>query len=311
MTAVTIRGEKGFQPANMQEAIQLAELLSKSTIVPKDYQGNPGNVFVAMQWGAEIGLAPMQAMQNIAVINGRPSIWGDAMLALVKGSGLLEYIAETPTDTHCTVKIKRINEAETTRTFSLEDAKKAGLLGKTGPWSQYPKRMLQMRARSWALRDAFPDVLKGLYSAEEVMDIPAEIDMGKAEVIPGQEATDTKPKKKPSRAEMAKVALENKTAEPAIDIPAVDLQASTADLHEAEVDLQGAFNSIAQAKTLEELFEAGKALTNIPESNEKNQLRGKYAERKHALKEASKEQEIDEDGVVHEQEGKQEDPPVF
>ena len=138
-------------------------------------------------------------MQNIAVINGRPSIWGDAMLALVKGSGLLEYIAETPTDTHCTVKIKRVNEPETTRSFSLEDAKKAGLLGKAGPWTQYPKRMMQMRARSWALRDAFPDVLKGIYSAEEARDMPAEIDMGKAEeVATEQEAA--KPKRKSSRA---------------------------------------------------------------------------------------------------------------
>lgn len=59
MSDLMIRGEKGLQPANITEAMQLADLLSKSSIDPKDYQGNPGNVFVAMQWGAEIGLAPM------------------------------------------------------------------------------------------------------------------------------------------------------------------------------------------------------------------------------------------------------------
>lgn len=232
-------------------------------------------------------------MQNIAVINGRPSIWGDAMLALVKGSGLLEYIAETPTDTHCTVKIKRVNEPETTRSFSLEDAKKAGLLGKAGPWTQYPKRMMQMRARSWALRDAFPDVLKGIYSAEEARDMPAEIDMGKAEeVATEQEAA--KPKRKSSRAEMAKAALEHKTAEPAVDIPAIDLQ--------------GAFDSIAKAKTLEELNAAGEALKSIPDSEEKTLLRDKFKERRQALREeaevseTTQQQFIDEDGVVHEQE---------
>jgi hypothetical protein len=58
--------------------------------------------------------------------------------------------------------------------FSVEDAKRAGLWGKQGPWSAYPKRMMQMRARGFALRDAFPDVLKGLITAEEAQDYPDE-----------------------------------------------------------------------------------------------------------------------------------------
>ena len=59
----------------------------------------------------------------------------------------------------------------------MEDAQKAGLQGKSGPWSQYPKRMRQMRARAFALRDVFPDVLRGMPIAEEVMDTPAERDI--------------------------------------------------------------------------------------------------------------------------------------
>ena len=125
-----------------------------------------------MQWGAEIGLQPLQAMQNIAVINGRPSIWGDAMLALVRSSGLLDYIrkelSEDGTTATCTVKRK--NEEPAVSTFSIEDAKKAGLAGKQGPWTQYPKHMLKLRARSYALRDVFPDVLKGMAIAEEEKD---------------------------------------------------------------------------------------------------------------------------------------------
>jgi hypothetical protein len=157
-------------PTNMKEAMEFAGLLAKSDIVPKDYQGKPGNVLVAIQWGMEIGLQPMQAMQNIAVINGRPSIWGDAMIALVRACPAFEYITETQTDREATCVIKRKGEPEAVRTFSLEDAKRAGLLGKSGPWTQYPKRMMQMRARSWALRDVFPDVLKGMICAEEALD---------------------------------------------------------------------------------------------------------------------------------------------
>src|SRR5690606_20513155 len=150
-------------PNNLQEALQIAGILAESDIVPKDYQRKPGNILVAMQWGAEIGLQPLQAMQNIAVINGRPSIWGDAMLALVRGSGLLEYIQESPTAEGCTIKLKRRGEPEVVREFTVEDAKKAGLYGKQGPWQTAPKRMMQMRARAFALRDVFPDVLRGVH----------------------------------------------------------------------------------------------------------------------------------------------------
>ena len=171
-------------PSSLQEAMDFANMLSKSNLVPKDYQGNPSNCIIAMQWGFEIGLQPLQAMQSIAVINGRPAIWGDAMLALVRGSGQLEYIHEDPTDDGCTVRLKRKGEPEAERTFTKEDAKKAGLSGKQGPWTQYPKRMRQMRARAFALRDVFPDVLRGLPVAEEVMDIPEEKHMGMAEEVP-------------------------------------------------------------------------------------------------------------------------------
>ncbi|WP_180176879.1 transcriptional regulator [Acinetobacter sp. YH12039] len=157
-------------PTNLQEAMQIADLLANSEIVPKDYQKKPGNILVAMQWGAEIGLQPLQAMQNIAVINGRPSLWGDAVLALVRSSGLLEQFEETQTDDVATCIVKRKGQKSVTKTFSKEDAKRAGLLSKAGPWSQYPRRMMQMRARGYALRDEFTDILKGFGVAEEERD---------------------------------------------------------------------------------------------------------------------------------------------
>src|ERR1700675_2806847 len=66
-----------FTPVNLTEAVALAKLIASSELAPKDYKGKPGNCLIAMQLGAELGVAPMQAIQNIAVINGRPSVWGD------------------------------------------------------------------------------------------------------------------------------------------------------------------------------------------------------------------------------------------
>lgn len=126
-----------------------------------------------------MGLAPMQALQNIAVINGKPSVYGDAMMALVQASPVCEDIEEyienegTPNPV-AVCMAKRKGRKPVVAKFSVEDAKRAGLWGKGGPWTAYPKRMLQMRARGFALRDAFPDVLKGMITAEEAQDDPDE-----------------------------------------------------------------------------------------------------------------------------------------
>lgn len=170
---------RGFAPATLTEAIQFSDMLSSSSMVPKAYQGKPQDILVCVQWGYEMGLAPMQALQNIAVINGKPSVYGDAMMALVQASPVCEDVEEffedegTPNPVAVCVA-KRKNRKPVVAKFSVEDAKRAGLWGKQGPWSAYPKRMMQMRARGFALRDAFPDVLKGLISAEEAADYPDE-----------------------------------------------------------------------------------------------------------------------------------------
>ena len=168
---------RGFAPATLTEAMQFSEHLASSSMVPKAYQGKPADILVCVQWGYEIGLAPMQALQNIAVINGKPSVYGDAALALVQASpvceGVDEHIEKEGTPNPVAVCIaRRKGRNPVIARFSVEDAKRAGLWGKTGPWQAYPKRMMQMRARGFALRDAFPDVLKGLITAEEAQDYP-------------------------------------------------------------------------------------------------------------------------------------------
>ena len=176
---MTLTTHRGFAPATLTEAMQFSEHLASSSMVPKAYQGKPADILVCVQWGYEIGLAPMQALQNIAVINGKPSVYGDAALALVQASPLCEGIDEhienegTPNPSAVCIA-RRKGRMPVIARFSVEDAKRAGLWGKAGPWQSYPKRMLQMRARGFALRDAFPDVLKGLITAEEAQDYPDE-----------------------------------------------------------------------------------------------------------------------------------------
>ncbi len=158
-------GGLGFlAPKNITEAMEMSKIIADSDFVPKDYQGKPGNIMVAMQLGGEVGLGPIQSLQTIAVINGRPAIYGDGMLALVQSSPLCEDFEEGFDDKSGTAwcRVKRVGRKDRISEFSMDDAKQAKLLGKQGPWSMYPKRMCQMRARSWALRDEFADVLKGM-----------------------------------------------------------------------------------------------------------------------------------------------------
>jgi len=176
---LTTTNQRGFAPTTLNEAITFSEMLSNSNMVPKAYQGKPQDILVCVQWGMEMGLAPMQALQNIAVINGKPSVYGDAMMALVQASPVCDDVEEyfegegTPNPVAVCIASRKGRKPVTVK-FSVEDAKRAGLWAKQGPWTAYPKRMMQMRARGFALRDAFPDVLKGLISVEEAQDYPDE-----------------------------------------------------------------------------------------------------------------------------------------
>lgn len=163
-----------IRPKSYDELERFAVWAAKSDFVPEAYQNKPHNIMIAIQMGSEVGLAPLAAIQNIAVIGGRPTIWGDAMLGVVRASGLLEHISETIIGAGDSRKavcvVRRVGDTEDiVGEFSVADAKQARLWTK-GIWQSYPDRMLKMRARGFALRDAFPDVLKGLISYEEARD---------------------------------------------------------------------------------------------------------------------------------------------
>ena len=163
-----------LMPQTQAEKYEMASVLCKSGLIPSGLN-SPEKVFVALQWGHELGLSPMVAVNNVAVINGKPTLSADIMSAIVKRSpeyGGIEWVEMSNKKAEC--KITRIlpnGEKETqTSSFSIEDAEKAGLLGKD-VWKKYTKRMLKHRCLSSGLKDMFPDLLAGLYDPEEMESI--------------------------------------------------------------------------------------------------------------------------------------------
>lgn len=172
-----LAGPRGLELRTLEDYFRFAQYVIASGLAPKGID-TPAAALIVLQMGAEIGLTPMASLQNIASINGRPSVWGDAMLAVCRASGVFdeeafdETISGDGQKLTATCTVRRLPRGKPImRTFSMDDAKQASLQGKAGPWTQYPRRMLQMRARSWALRDGFADVLRGFRCAEEAFDI--------------------------------------------------------------------------------------------------------------------------------------------
>lgn len=178
----------GFHITNLQDLRDFSKMLASSGMVPKDYVGRPDAIVAGILFGKELGLSPLQSLQNVANINGRPAVWGDGALGLVQATNLLEVFEEwyelddqvigaaaaeegmaQNKNVVAKCKIKRRDRPERIHEFSWNMAKMAGLTGKETPWKYYKSRMLKMRPRGYALRDDFADVLKGLRLAEEMM----------------------------------------------------------------------------------------------------------------------------------------------
>ena len=162
-------------PKDNVDAWKMAQALADARgMIPDSFAGRPSEVFAAILRGNELGFGPMQALSAIAVINGRPAIWGDAVPALVQRHGhTLDHVMAGEGDNRKAVATLKRGDTghEYVREFSVRDAKAAGLWGRKGPWTQYPDRMLAMRARSFAARDGAADAMAGISVAEEVRDI--------------------------------------------------------------------------------------------------------------------------------------------
>lgn len=178
-----------FAPDSIEAYQRIAKGYIVAGMVPRGLEGpSPdatlARVTMCLEAGSGLGLSCSQAMQNIMVVNNRPAVWGDAIPALIRASGKCVQIAErlegTGDAATAVCEMVRLHplpdgtfERETIRrTFSVADAKRAGLWGKTGPWTNYPARMMGIRARAFCGRDGFADVLMGFGVVEELQDTP-------------------------------------------------------------------------------------------------------------------------------------------
>jgi len=188
-------------PRNYGQCWQLAGAFFAAGIIPKSYgvaddekklelrdqqKAVRARLAIGIMAGMEVGLPPVAALKTVAIINGRPTVFGDGLPAIGYSSKKMHQYTETSTGTpfqddwDFVCSITRQDKTEsgevvfTTKSasFSWAQAKKAGLAGKSGPWTQYPHRMMQMRARAYAFRDCLADVLLGLNVYEDIIDIP-------------------------------------------------------------------------------------------------------------------------------------------
>lgn len=193
---VEISKQLGILPKSIDELWRIAKVVHDSGLAPKGFQRNE-QVFVALAYALEMGMPIMSALQCLAVINGKVAMYGDAMLARVRGKPQFKGYAEWYEDDSgridmaqagalkrrdaawkakklvAVARLERNDTAEPTfGVFSCEDADRAKLLGKEGPWQQYPVRMLMWRARGFCLRDGAADLLNNMGSVEEAQDLP-------------------------------------------------------------------------------------------------------------------------------------------
>ena len=162
-----------IQCTSIESAYRFGQYIVKSGLAPKCFT-TPEAVLVAVQMGAELGMKPMQSLQSIAVINGKPALWGKGLAGLVLASGQMENLKEwfegegDSMVACCEVKRKGIAEARLCK-FSMADAKKAGLAGK-GTWAGYPRDMAMYKARARAFT-LFADVLCGMAVVEDMTEV--------------------------------------------------------------------------------------------------------------------------------------------
>jgi len=171
-------------PKSLDEIIKISSLYKKNPrFLPSDKQSySEEELAIIINTGLDLDLTVTQSMEGLLFINGKAALWGDILVGKVWASGKMTDFKEWSEGSlkdgtyiaNCSAK--RGSSVEIKRSFSFKDATRAGLIGKGNIWKKYPQRMMQMRARSWALRDGFADVLKGLVAVEEAIDFSSHLD---------------------------------------------------------------------------------------------------------------------------------------
>lgn len=146
--------------------VQQADILARSSIIPKQYRGKPHDIIAAGMLGSDFGWSPTTAMRLVHVVEGKPTVSAEGMVALARARG--HSISGEVSSTAATVVGVRADNGDTmTASFTIQDAERAGLAGR-GPWRQHTSSMLWARAVSHLCRRLFPDVTLGLYSEGEL-----------------------------------------------------------------------------------------------------------------------------------------------
>jgi hypothetical protein len=155
-------------PVDYNSLLGLAEQIAKSPLMPAAYRGKPADAAIAMLYGSECGLPPMTSLQRIVVVNGRPGLDAQGMVALIRSRG--HHITGEVANDSAEVYGKRgDNGDEMSVTFTIDDAKRAGLVSSGGNYTKYPSDMLWSKAVSRLGRRLFADVLMGFsYTDDEV-----------------------------------------------------------------------------------------------------------------------------------------------
>lgn len=172
---------------NFIMANQMAKALATSTIVPKEYQQNASNCLVALEQAIRLKVSPMMVMQNLYVIQGRPSWSSKFLIAAINGSGKfdmeLQYEEKKDKDGKpfsCLAWTTKDGRRIEGMTVDMEMAKAEGWYGKNGSkWKTMPQLMLRYRAASFFASLNCPELTLGLYTKEEAetMDMPQTYDI--------------------------------------------------------------------------------------------------------------------------------------
>lgn len=158
-----------LNPADLKGQMELAKVLGMSALLPQALRGKPADVLVTVLYGREMGLTPMQSIQGIYVVNGRPTCGGKLLLAKVRQAGHRVKIEATAKAARCTITRADDPGNPHTEEFTWADAERAKLTGKD-TWKSWPKQMLTWRAVSNAVNVACPEVAMGFEITELVQD---------------------------------------------------------------------------------------------------------------------------------------------
>lgn len=176
LARIPVENQLQFIPRTMDEAWEMATWFARSGMLPKHLIGKPSDILVTIAFGRELGLSPMQAIQDVYVVHGKPGVSADLAQALCisRPEVCLYFQMVESNERIATFETHRKGNPTPTRlSYTVEEAKAAGLF-KNDVWSRFTARMLRNRAKSMLAKEVYPDLTKNVYDVDEVREIEME-----------------------------------------------------------------------------------------------------------------------------------------